>query len=67
MSLIKKAALKEMLKINGVERVSDEAVDMYSEILEAIVEADAKVISSLVTHAKRVTVKPVDIKFVAGN
>lgn len=63
--MIPKAAIKKILKENGCERVSEDAVDTLHEVVTeyaSVIAADA---AQYANHAGRKTVKAKDISLAA--
>ncbi len=59
--MIPKASLKRILKENGAERVSAEALDVYQEEVVNYAAEIAATSAKLAAHASRKTVKADDI------
>ncbi len=60
------AAVERIARKAGVERISQEAVRALNKTTEEIAAELVKEILVLAKHAKRRTIKPEDIKMVAG-
>lgn len=59
------AAMEKLMKMNGAERVSEDAKEELREVLEEIAAEISQNAIKLSRHAGRKTVKGVDIKLAA--
>ena len=64
-TLIPKAPMARILMDAGAKRVSQEAMDMFSEVLEGIAMEIGEKAARMAKHAGRKTVQEEDIKLAA--
>lgn len=60
------AAVERIARKAGVERISHEAVEELTKIVEEIAEEVVIEVVTFTEHAKRKTIKAKDVKLVAG-